>query len=328
MTRALVLAAGLGTRLGPLSDERPKPLVPVCDIALIRYAVALLAGHGIVEVAVNLHHKGELIEEELGTGADLSVHITYSREPEILGTGGGIVRLADFLTDGGEEDFFVVNGKILVDADLHAMKARHERSNAAATMLLKEVPDAEKWGAVETDKDGRVLRIIGQGQAGEARHTAMFTGIHLVSPRLVARLPAHGESDSIRDGYLPALRDGDRVEGLILSGYFQEHSTPKRYLDGNLNALYGRATLRYAPGALVGVDGRARIDGTITGPVRIGAGAIVEAGAHVGPGVVLGRGARVRSGVRLERVVVWDGATVDHDLTDAIVTRQAIVPAT
>ena len=328
MTRALVLAAGLGTRLGPLSDERPKPLVPVCDIALIRYAVALLAGHGIVEVAVNLHHKGELIEQELGTGADLGVRITYSREPEILGTGGGIVKLADFLTDGGHDDFFVVNGKILVDADLHAMKARHERTNAVATMLLKEVPDVAKWGAVETDKDGRVLRIIGQGQEGEARHTAMFTGIHLVSPRLVARLPEQGESDSIRHGYLPALCDGDRVEGMLLSGYFQEHSTPRRYLDGNLNALSGRATLRYAPGALVGIDPAARVDGVVTGPVRIGPGAIVEAGAHVGPGVVLGRGARVRSGVRLERVVVWDGATVAHDLTDAIVTQQAIVPAT
>ncbi|MEO6951757.1 MAG: NDP-sugar synthase [Polyangia bacterium] len=328
MTRALVLAAGLGTRLGPLSDERPKPLVPVCDIALIRYAIALLAGHGIVEIAVNLHHKGELIEQELGTGADLGVSITYSPEPEILGTGGGIVKLADFLTEGGNEDFFVVNGKILVDADLHAMKARHARTGAVATMLLKEVPDAERWGAVETDRDGRVLRIIGQGQAGEARHTAMFTGIHLVSPRLVARLPEHGESDSIRQGYLPALRDGDRVEGMILSGYFQEHSTPKRYLDGNLNALYGRARLRYAPGALVGVDTTARVDGSVIAPVRIGPGAIVEAGAHVGPGVVVGRGARVRSGVRLERVIVWDGATADRDLTDAIVTRGAVMPAT
>ena len=82
--RALVLAAGLGTRLGPLSDERPKPLVPVCDLPLIRYAIALLAGHGVTEIAVNLHHKGELIERELGTGADLGVSITYSREAEIL----------------------------------------------------------------------------------------------------------------------------------------------------------------------------------------------------------------------------------------------------
>jgi len=92
--RALVLAAGLGTRLGALSDERPKPMIPVCDVPLIRYAVALLAGHGVTEIAVNLHHKGALIETELGSGADLGVSITYSHEPVILGTGGAIVKLA------------------------------------------------------------------------------------------------------------------------------------------------------------------------------------------------------------------------------------------
>jgi len=322
MTRAMLLCAGLGTRLGPLSDERPKPLLPVCDRALIRYAIALLAGHGVTEIAVNLHHKGELIEAELGTGADLGVSITYSHEPEILGTGGGIVRIADFLTRGGTSDFFVVNGKILVDADLHALRARHERTGAVATMLLKEVPDAQKWGAVETDRDGRVLRIIGKGTEGPAARTSMFTGIHVLSPRLVDRLPQAGESDSIREGYIPALLDGERVEALQLAGYFQEHSTPQRYLEGNLNALYGRATIRYAPGPFTGVDPTAVVEGaTITMPSRIGKGAIVGKGAHVGPGVVIGARARVAPGIRLERVVVWDGATVDQDLTDAIVTR-------
>ncbi|HEX4460770.1 MAG TPA: sugar phosphate nucleotidyltransferase, partial [Polyangia bacterium] len=91
MTRALILAAGFGTRLGALSDERPKPLLPVCDIPLIRYAVALLRGHGITEVAVNLHHRGELIRAELGDG------FHYSEESTILGTGGGIVQLQEWL---------------------------------------------------------------------------------------------------------------------------------------------------------------------------------------------------------------------------------------
>ena len=204
---------------------------------------------------MNLHHKGELIREELGTGADLGVSITYSHEEHILGTGGGIVKIADFLTDGGARDFFVVNGKMLVDADLHALRARHERTRASATMLLKEVPDAQKWGAIETDRDGRVLRIIGQGPtAAPAAHSAMFTGIHVLSPQLVARLPEAGESDSIRQAYLPALLEGERIEAVLHPGYFHEHSTPARYLQGNLNALYGRAQLRFAPGPLTGVD--------------------------------------------------------------------------
>jgi len=330
--RALILAAGLGTRLGALSDDRPKPLVPVCDLPLIRYAVALLAGHGVTEIAVNLHHKGELIEAELGTGADLGVSITYSREQEILGTGGGIMRIADFLTDGGAQDFFVVNGKLLIDADLHALRRRHERSQAVATMLIKEVPDAHRWGAIEIDRDGRVLRIIGKGRPAEeapAAKSCMFTGIHVVSPRLLARLPETGESDSIRGAYVPALLEGDRIEGVVLNGYFHEHSTPERYLEGNLNALYGRAALRFLPGPLTGVDPSASVDPSaqLVPPLRIGPGAHIEAGCVIGPGVVVGRGARISAGSRLERVVVWPEVTVTSDLTNAIATQRAIVPA-
>lgn len=328
--RALVLAAGLGTRLGEMSDELPKPLVPVCDIALIRYAIALLAGHGTTEIAINLHHKGELISKELGTGADLGVTITYSHEEQILGTGGGIAKISDFLTAGGTRDFFVVNGKILSDADLHALRARHEHARAAATMLLKEVPDAEKWGAIETDRDGHVLRIIGQGPStAPAAHSAMFTGIHVLSPRLVARLPEEGESDSIRQAYLPALMDGERILALLHPGYFHEHSTPARYLEGNLNALYGKVKLRYAPGALVGVAPDAKIDPSarIHSPVRIGAGATIGAGCEIGPGVVVGHGANIAAQVKLERVVVWPGAQVTASATDAIVTRKTTLSA-
>ena len=328
--RALILAAGLGTRLGPLGGERPKPLLPVCDIPLIRYAVALLAGHGVTEIAINLHWKGELIERELGTGASMGVSITYSHEPVILGTGGGIVKLADFLTDGGARDFFVVNGKLLVDADLHALRARHERTHAVATMLVKEVPDAHKWGAIETDRDGRVLRIIGKGPSTEpAAHSSMFTGVHVLSPRLVDRLPTEGESDSIRQAYLPALEAGERIEGALHAGYFHEHSTPARYLEGNLNALYGRARLRYAPGPFIGVDASARVseDARVIAPVRIGAGARIAAGAVIGPGVVVGAGAVVDAGVALERVVVWPNAHVTQSVSDAIVTERAIVDA-
>ena len=171
--RALVLCGGFRTRLGALTAARPKPLLPVCDVPLIRYAVALLAGHGTTEIAVNLHHKGELIEEELGTGADLGVELRYSKEPQILGTGGGIVQIADWLTVGGARDFFVVNGKLLVDADLDALRARHERTRALATMLVREVPDADKWGAIDLDRDGRVLRIR-RATTAEAAHLELY----------------------------------------------------------------------------------------------------------------------------------------------------------
>src|SRR5689334_18308624 len=112
----MVLAAGLGSRLGELSSERPKPLLPVADVPLIKYVLALLAGHGVREVAINLHHLGEQIVHEVN---DPTIH--WSRESEILGTGGGVKRVADWLTDGGRQPFFILNGKLITDIDLAAL---------------------------------------------------------------------------------------------------------------------------------------------------------------------------------------------------------------
>ncbi len=300
MTRALILAAGLGTRLGTLSDERPKPLLPVCDIPLIRYAVALLRGAGISEIAVNLHHHGELIRAELGDG------FHYSEEPTILGTGGGITKIADWLTRGGRDSFVVVNGKIVSTIDVAATLRHHDATNAAATMVVREVPDAQKWGAIDVGADGRVTGIIGQGRPGA--YSCMFTGVHVLSPRLVDRLPPTGESDSIRQAYIPALLDGERIEALRHTGYWHEHSTPERYLQGNWNLLSGSVTLTQPPG-----------------PIRaVAPSAVIEPGAQLSPKVVVGARAIVRASARLDRVVIWPDSTVDGAHTGAIITPKGI----
>jgi NDP-sugar pyrophosphorylase family protein len=210
------------------------------------------------------------------------------------------------------------------------MRARHHRTSALATMLIKEVPDAHKWGAIETDHRGRVLRIIGKGDpAAPAAHACMFTGVHLVSPRLVDRLPKSGESDSIRQGYVPALLEGEHIEGVLHTGYFHEHSTPARYLEGNLNCLQGRARLRYAPGPFTGIDPSARIDPSalLVEPLLIGARARVGAGCIIGPGVVLGHDAMVDPQLTLEETVVWPRVNVTRSHGQAIVTEHAVIDA-
>ncbi len=299
-TRALILAAGLGTRMGALSDERPKPLLPVCDIPLIRYAVALLRGAGIDEIAVNLHHRGELIRAELGDG------FHYSEEREILGTGGGIVKIADWLTRGGRDPFVVVNGKLVSNIDIAATLRHHDATGAVATMVVREVPDARKWGAIDVGDDDRVTGIIGQGRAGA--HACMFTGVHVLSPRLVARLPPRGESDSIRQAYIPALLDGERIEAIRFAGYWHEHSTPERYLQGNWNLLSGSVTLTHPPA-----------------PIRaVSSSATVEPGARLSPLVVVGARSVVRASARLDRVVVWPDSVVDGEIENAIVTPKGV----
>jgi NDP-sugar pyrophosphorylase family protein len=330
--RGMVLCAGMGSRLKGLGAELPKPLLPVCNHPLVTYALALLRGHGITEVGINLHHLGEMITETLGSGADYGVDIHYSTETELLGTGGGIRRIADYLTHGGREPCVIVNGKILIEVDLEVVLALHRITGATATMVLCETPEADQWGAIEVDHDGRVHRILGESAplGSPSRLTkCMFTGVHIIEPTLIERVPRSGPSCILRQGYLPALRDGEVISAYVLPGYFFEHSTPARYIQGNVNALRGLAKLTYLPGPLVGVSARAQVSprAVLRAPVCVGAGAVIEDGAIVGPDVVLGEGARVDRGVQIERSVVFDGAQVKTALRDAIATRQAVYPA-
>jgi len=319
MTRAMLLCAGLGTRLGPLSDERPKPMLPVCDIPILKYGIALLVGHGIRDLVINVHYRGDVIEQEIGDGAALGARVQYSREDPILGTGGGLKHALPLLDpDGRDEPFVSMNGKLIFDLDVRALLDAYARTDALGMMVVRRVPDAVAWGAVDV-RDGLVRNILGDG-------AFMFCGVHVTRPSVMRRLP-DGESDSIRQGYLPWLRGGEPVAAFEhTGGYFAEHSTPARYLESNLALLRG-TPLRYPPGPLTGIDPSAQIDPSaeICGRVRIGAGVIVGARAVVGDDTVIGAGAQVAAGSRITRSVVWAGTRVEGTVDRAIVSRHAVL---
>ena len=305
----MILAAGLGSRLGTLSDERPKPMLPVADVPLVRWALDLLRGAEIRDVVVNLHHRAEIIERELGD------EVRYSREAEILGTGGGIRRALPFLDDGGP--FVVANGKIVADIDVAAVLRAHRAAGAMATLVVRRDPDAARWGAIDAPAEGgRIRGMLGAGNF-------MFTGVHVLEPSLIARLPDDGQARCIvRQGYLPWIAEGVPIHAYVHDGYFMEHSTPDRYLSGNINVLRGAM----GPGHS-GIDASARVSPSarIIPPVLIGAGAEIDARAEIGPDTVVGRGARVDAGIRVMRAVVWPDTRVAEDALDAIVTpRQRI----
>lgn len=314
MTRAMILAAGLGTRLGALSDERPKPLLPVADAPLIRYAVALLHGHGVRDLVVNLHHRGELIERELGDGAALGVSVRYSREERILGTGGGIRHALPLL---GDEPFVVMNGKVVFELDLGDVLARHRATGAGVTIVVREDPEAHRWGAIDAPPGGgRVRGLLGAG-------AYMYTGVQVLDPALVARLPDDGaERCIVRRGWAPWLAEGVHLEAYVAPGYFMEHSTPERYLQGNINVLRGLPHLRFPPGELTGIDPSARIHASsiIIPPVRIGPGAVIGMNTTIGPDAVIGTRAVVAKGLYVNDTVVWPDALVESHASRAIIT--------
>lgn len=315
----MLLAAGLSTRLKELSRLLPKPLMPVCNQPLLRWTAGLCVHAGIRELAINLHHHGELIRAEVKDGAELGASVTYSPEPEILGTGGGIKAMARLMP---RATCVVVNAKIVADLDLQEVVAFHRRQRALATLVVRPHPQAERWGAIRVHGH-RVTGILDHRRPGidDPGTPHLFTGIHVLEPEVIDAIP-NGPCCVIRTAYAELLERADGLAGYIHEGYFYDHSTLPRYLAGNLNLLHGRAAPVYAPGPLCGVDDTARVHSSaeLVEPVLVGPDARIGDRARVGPGVVIGAGARVRSGVRLQECVVWPGTEVTSTSRHAVIT--------
>ena len=239
--RAMILAAGLGTRLRPLTDTLPKPLLPMAGRPLVVWNLLLLKQHGIKEVVINLHHLGHLIERELGDGSGLGLHIRYSYEPVILGTGGGLKQAEAFF---GGEPFIVLNGDTLIDLDLSELVRHHRHGDTIATMVLRDDPEAARWGVVEVDRADRVVRITGRGLAKPVEASPrMFAGVHVMHPDLLRDVPV-GRESSIIDAYVRAIERGDMVRGFTMSGYWSDIGTPERYAQAQRDAEAGLIRLQ------------------------------------------------------------------------------------
>jgi mannose-1-phosphate guanylyltransferase len=330
--KAMVLCAGFGTRLRPLTDQVPKPLVPLCGLPLLRYNFALLQNAGVSEIVINTHHLGAAMEKGAQKlAAELRLDLQVSREgKQILGTGGGVRKAQPMLGSG---TFFLLNGDMIFDVDLQAALRAHRAAGAAATMVLLPYPKGATYGAVEVDAAFNVRRIAGRGSLPEPGLSKMhFTGVHVVEPELLDKLPPEGESDINRTAYVRLIHDGAKVHGFLQKGYWGDLGNPRSLLRANLDVLRGALPLsRFRPGAdpFSGTEERApgahvhpsaRVEGELRAPVLIHAGAQVAKGARVGPDAVLGSNVRVDAGAQVERAVCWDGTHVaaGERVTDAI----------
>ena len=160
----MILAAGLGTRLRPLTNTIPKPLLPIAGTPLIVWNLLLLKRHGFHDVVINLHHLGPMIEQAVGNGSRYGLRIIYSREPAILGTGGGLKQAEPHFSG---ESVLVLNGDTLVELDLGALCTFHQQRDAVATLVLRKDPEAAGWGLVEMDSNNRIVRITGRGRTDQ-----------------------------------------------------------------------------------------------------------------------------------------------------------------
>jgi NDP-sugar pyrophosphorylase family protein len=283
--KAMVLAAGLGLRMRPLTTLRAKAALPVLNRPLVCWTLERLARHGVTDVAINLHHLPDSVTKAVGDGSAFGLRVRFSRERRILGTGGGPRRVRDFL---GDEPVLLVNGDVFFDFDLAALVAKHRASGSAATLALKPNPDPKAYSAVVTGPGGRIRSI--QGLPRPARGpVSLFTGVHVLDPALLDRLPP-GPSDSVRDLYVPLVAEGVPLVGVRVRGAWYDLGSPRLYMAAQSSLL--AAGFGGASGSLA--DERA----------WIARGARVRRSV-IGPGSTVGPGASVVESV------LWDGVVVE-----------------
>ena len=246
--KAMVLAAGQGTRLRPITDTKPKALVPVAGRPMIEYALLLLRRYGIKDIVINLHHFGAAIENHLGNGNQLGLKISYSHETELLDTGGGLRKAKPFLQDGA---FIAINTDALIDLNLAELIAFHQQRKASATLVLRPDQQADQYGSLDIDSAGRIQRFlkseITPKPTGPTRKL-MFTGVQILEPKIfeyMERADAAEKFSTTKQTYPEMLLAGEPLYGFCFEGFWQDLGTVERIEQAEASLAQGRATLHY-----------------------------------------------------------------------------------
>ncbi len=284
--RAMILAAGLGERLRPLSALRPKPALPVRGLPVIAYNLALLAHHGVEEVVANVHHLGPALVAAAERYKPEGLQLRFSEEPRLLGTGGGIARVADFLRES--DPSLVLAGDMLLDVDLSALIARHRARGDAVTLLLRDDPREESFGTIGIDGEARVRRIAQRFDLGDEVRRGVFLSARVFAARAFDSLPDLEAFEDLETWLIPLLASG-------APDVRAEIARPEDCVWEPVGTLAEYLSVNLAPPPLsyLDADAIARAEGTrFHDDLVIGAGAVLE------------------PGVQLRRAVVWDGETV------------------
>jgi mannose-1-phosphate guanylyltransferase len=321
--KAMVLAAGLGTRLRPLTYEITKPMVPVLDRPVMEHILDLLARHGFEQVIANLHYFPDSIKEYFGE------RISYRVEEELLGTAGGVRACADFF---GGEPFLVISGDALTDIDLGALAARHRSAGGIATLSVKQVPDTREYGVVLHDRDGRITGFQEKPAPEEALSDLGNCGIYVFSPEIFDYFPERPFADWAQDVF-PALLEHD-VPFFIheVHEYWNDVGSLTELRQGTFDALGGELHLEMrgtevAPGIRVADGTKLPGDAIVDAPVWIGADVEIGAGVRLTGPIVLGDGATVGDRAQLRSSIVFPGTEIGADaiLIEAISGHNGIV---
>jgi mannose-1-phosphate guanylyltransferase/phosphomannomutase len=323
MVKAMVMAAGAGTRLRPLTFAVPKPMVPVANRPVLEYTIENLRRHGITDLILNLHSHPQAIRNYFQDGERWGVHIEYSHEPELMGTAGGVKKVASFLKGG---TFLVLSGDGLCDIDLTALLEFHRSKKADATIALTSVDTRFEYGVTLTDPRGRVQRFVEKPHWSEVFSSQVNTGIYVFEPSVLSEIPANTVYDFGNELWPKLLKKKARIFGQLSKDYWCDVGNINEYrraqndmLDGKIHFPFPGRPLR----PRVWVDEGTEIDRSVVleAPCLIGKHCEIGKNSNIGAYTVIGNNARIGRGVRLKNCILWDNVRVD----DHVVLENCVI---
>jgi NDP-sugar pyrophosphorylase family protein len=326
--KAMVLAAGYGERMKPLTWNRAKPALPLLNRPSILHLLEHLAGSGISQVILNLHYRPDTIRALEPRIRELGLRAGFSEEAVILGTGGGLKNAEAFLSDG---TFLMVNSDFVTDCPILLALEHHRRTQALATLILTPYREGTEYGAVEMAEDGRIVRIAGRPGPDSGKPRYHFTGIHILEQRIFSEIPGGVKSEINREVYPRLILSGARISGYVHQGFWRELGTPQRYLDGSLDLLSRGDSgflqrIRVREGVFSATP-LSELQGTVEAAFLAGAELKMDEGTFAA-GVVLGDRVHLHRGASITRTVLWDDVVVGEQssLDECILGVGARVP--
>ncbi|MCK4863613.1 MAG: NDP-sugar synthase, partial [Dehalococcoidales bacterium] len=308
---AVILVGGPGTRLQPLTNDRPKSVLPVLNKPFMEHFIAYLRQYGIEDIILTLSYLPDVIREYLGDGSRYGVRLTYCLEEEPLGTAGAVKNAEAYL----DNTFFVLNGDVFTDMDLGDMLAFHRENKAKATISLTWVDDPSAFGVVETDGEKRVKQFIEKPPLAEATTNWINAGTYILEPEVLEHIPSNTHY-MFEKGLYPRLLDtGAPVYGYPYRGYWLDMGTPEKYFSLNVDLLSSKinsplVSIAEQNGICYSRDAVVHPSVVVTAPVVIDSGSRVGRGVHIRGPVVIGRDCHLEDGASIENAVLWNNVNI------------------
>lgn len=327
--RAMILAAGMGVRLQPLTENRPKPMMPVFNVPVVEHTLRLLKRSGIKSVISNVHYLPGVIMDYFGDGTRLDMELSWSYEGQLRGTAGGVRKCAEFLRG---DTFLVVSGDALTDIDLRAFLDFHREVGALASIVVTEVTEMEHYGIVLSGEDGLVHGFQEKPRAAEALGNIANSGIYAFEPEVLDMIPTDRPFDFGCELFPQLVRENAPLYAWKHASYWNDIGSLEAYRDGCFDALAGNVELELTGftndggiylGEEVKIDGGAEV----IGPVCLGDGTVVEEGAQIIGPVMIGDNVRIGSGSSLHSSIIWENTVIGNgaSLAGAIVGSSSVI---